>query len=122
MHGGDRFDWQLNHQQLELVAASAHASVVVTKLRPGNFLGLRQGDTFLRVANKPVLSVRQLLGDLKKAHGHDVVAQVERNGIKKTIKLQSSDYGPVLPPPLPPDATMAGGKRGASDSVSVDLQ
>ncbi|MDQ6645940.1 MAG: hypothetical protein M3Y93_01740 [Pseudomonadota bacterium] len=46
-HGGDRFDWQGGQREIELKAGSAHAGVVVTKIEPVDWWGLRKGDMLL---------------------------------------------------------------------------
>jgi hypothetical protein len=120
-HGGDRFDWQGGQREIELTADSAHAGVVVTKIEPADWWGLRKGDMLLRVADKPVRTVREVLGDLHALHGSDVAVWVRRNLIETKVSFRGSAYLPVLPPSITPNTTMTSGNSGSSAALSVDV-
>jgi hypothetical protein len=89
-HAGDRFEWQGGDRQIELVASSADAGVVVTKIEPADWWGLRQGDVFLRAADKPVQTVRELLGDPAGA------ARRRRDGRGEALRHQNEGEFPWL--------------------------
>lgn len=116
----DRFDWQNQKSQLELVAKSTDSGVVVTKITPENFLGLRRGDVLSSVAGKPVRTVRELLGDMHALNGADAIVAVKRGGAEMTVKLSATDYRAVLPPPIAPGVTLESKISGASESASAN--
>lgn len=119
--GGDRFDWQDQNGQIELVAKPADAGVEVTKVHPDDLWGLRQGDLLISVGNKPTRSVRDLLADLHAMKGADAMAVVKRRGAKVMVKLRGADYRVALPPPIAPNDSMAAGGRDLSRSTAFGV-
>lgn len=119
-HGGDRFDWQGGPREIELKAGSAHDGVVVTRLEPANWWGLRKGDMVLRVDDKPVWTVRDVLSDLQALRGADVAVWVRRNLVEKKVNLHGAAFRSVLPPSIAPNTTLASGSSGSSATLSAD--
>ncbi len=74
------------------------------------------------MADKPVRTVREVLGDLHALRGSDAAVWVMRNLIETKVSLGGSAYLAVLPLSITPNTTMTSGNSGPSAALSVDAE